>query len=231
MTHDIAFLHTLASNVDVFTPLVSQRRPDLRVRHAVADHLLNEARKTGMTMEIAREVESLMTDLASTGARVVVCTCSTIGGAAEATDTRGRFTAMRIDRPMADRAVTLGPHVLVLAALASTFGPTRALLEDSARRAIVPLRLEERLIESAWPYFERGDRDGYYQAIADVLTPDLATFSAIVLAQASMAPAADRSRLTGVPVLSSPKMGVDAALGMLAGTPGPTGPTRTRRTR
>ncbi len=157
------FLHTLASNVDAFTPLVAERRPDLRIRHAVADHLLNEARKTGMTPEIAREVQSLMTDLTSTGARVVVCTCSTIGGAAEATDTGGRFVAMRIDRPMADRAVTLGPDLLVLAALPSTFGPTRALLEDSAQRAKVRLRLEERLVEGAWVHFERGDRDAYYR--------------------------------------------------------------------
>jgi hypothetical protein len=215
MTHDLAFLHTLASNVDAFTPLVAERRPDLRIRHAVADHLLNEARKTGMTPEIAREVQTLMADLASTGAPVVVCTCSTIGGAAEATDTGGRFVAMRIDRPMADRAVMLGPDVLVFAALASTFGPTRALLEDSARRANVPLRLEERLIESAWPYFERSDRDGYYQVIADALTTDLTEFGVVVLAQASMAPAADRCRNLTVPILSSPRLGVEAALARL----------------
>ena len=127
MTHDLAFLHTLASNVDVFTPLVTERRPDLRIRHAVADHVLNEARKTGMTPEIAREVQSFMIDLASTGARVVVCTCSTIGGAAEATETGGRFAAMRIDRPMADRAVTLGPLVRGGESVASMVVPTCAI--------------------------------------------------------------------------------------------------------
>ena len=158
----------------------------------------------------------LMIELASTGARVVVCTCSTIGGAAEATSTRGRFTAMRIDRPMADRAVTLGPDVLVLAALSSTFEPTRALLQDSARRANVPLHLEERLIDDAWPHFERGDRDGYYQVIAEAITqPGLARFGAIVLAQASMAPAADRVQDLAVPILSSPRLGVRAAIALL----------------
>jgi hypothetical protein len=215
MTHDLAFLHTLAANVDAFSPLATERRPDLRVTHRVADHLLNQARQTGMTPEIAREVQSLMIDLASTGARVVVCTCSTIGGAAEATDTAGRFVAMRIDRPMADRAVTLGPDVLVLAALTSTFEPTRALLEDSARRANVPLRLQERLVEGAWPHFERGDRDAYYQVIADALATNLSGFGAVVLAQASMAPAADRCENLSVPVLSSPRMGVEAALAIL----------------
>ena len=215
VSHDIAFLHTLPSNVDAFTPLVAERRPDLSIRHAVADHLLNEARKTGMTPEIALEVQRLMTDLASTGARVVVCTCSTIGGAAEATETGGRFVAMRIDRPMADRAVTLGPDLLVLAALPSTFGPTRALLKDSAQRAKVRLRLDERLVEGAWLHFEGGDRDNYYQIIADALTTDLTGFNGVVLAQASMAPAADRCRNATVPILSSPRMGVDAALGLL----------------
>ena len=215
MTHDLAFLHTLAANVEVFDALATERRPDLEIRHAVADHLLNQARKTGMRPEIAREVQTLMIDLASTGARVIVCTCSTIGGAAEATDTGGRFVAMRIDRPMADRAVTLGPDVLVLAALASTFGPTRALLVDSAHRANVPLNLEERLVEKAWPHFERGDRDAYYEAIADAVASDVKGFGVVVLAQASMAPAANRCRNLTVPILSSPRLGVDAALAIL----------------
>jgi hypothetical protein len=215
MTHDLAFLHTLASNVDVFDPLVAEQRPDLKVRHHVAGHLLERARQTGMTGEIAHEVQRIVTELASTGAQVVVCTCSTIGGAVEATDTGGQFTAMRIDRPMADRAVRLGPHLLVLAALASTFGPTRALLEDSARRANVPLRLEERLIEDAWLHFERGDRERYYDVIGDALNGDLTRFGAVVLAQASMAPAADRVRGVAVPILSSPRQGVQAAIEQL----------------
>jgi hypothetical protein len=215
MTHDLAFLHTLAANLAVFDALATARRPDLRVRHAVGDDLLNEARATGVTAGLTTRVHDAMRDLASTGAKIVVCTCSTIGGAAEATETGGRFIAMRIDRPMADRAVALGPHVLVAAALASTFEPTRLLLEDSARRANVPLHLQERLIEGAWTHFEHGDPDRYYQTIAEALTSDVSRFGAVVLAQASMAPAADRCRNGSVPILSSPRLGVEAALRLL----------------
>jgi hypothetical protein len=93
------------------------------------------------------------------------------------------------------------------------------LLEDSARRARVPLALEERLVDGAWPHFERGDRDGYYQVIAEAITPGLARFGAIVLAQASMAPAADRVRDLAVPILSSPRLGVQAAIGRLSNRP------------
>jgi hypothetical protein len=157
-----------------------------------------------------------------------VCTCSTIGGAAEATDTAGRFTAMRIDRPMADHAVVLGPNVLVLAALTSTFGPTRALLEDSARRRGVPLVLEERLVEGAWPHFELGDRERYYDTIAAALREDLTSFGAVVLAQASMAPAAERVRGVAVPILASPRLGVEAAIEQLSRTTGTTGTTGPR---
>ena len=215
MTHDLAFLHTLASNVDVFSALVTGSRPNLRVRHAVGEGFLNDARSTGVTAELASRVQSAMIDLASTGAKVVVCTCSTIGGAAEATDTRGRFVAMRVDRPMADCAVKLGPEVLVLAALSSTFEPTRALLEDSAQRANVPLRLEERLVDGAWVHFERGDRERYYEVIADAVKRNAAGFGAVVLAQASMAPAADRCPRVSIPILSSPRLGVEAALRLL----------------
>ena len=220
--HDLAFLHTLASNVTMFDTAVEaagvgrRRLPD--VRHLIADDLLADARSGGMTTALASRVQAAMTDLASTGAQVVVCTCSTIGGAAEATDTCGRFIAMRIDRPMADRAASLGPDVLVLAALASTFEPTCALLEDSARRANAPLRLEERLVDGAWVHFERGDRERYYELIADAVKRDAGGFGAIVLAQASMAPAADLCRHVSIPILSSPRLGVEAALRLLPPT-------------
>jgi hypothetical protein len=213
----LAFLHTLQTNVDAFVALVADRRPDLVVRHAVAEDLLQAARSEGLPADLTDRIQAAMRSLGE-AAPVVVCTCSTIGGAAEATKTDGLFTAMRIDRPMADRAVHLGPRVRVLAALASTFAPTRALLTDSARRAKRPLYIDERLVTGAWTHFERGDLNGYYEAIATFVratVSDPAEVDVVVLAQASMAPALDRCGHMPVPILSSPSLGIDAALAAL----------------
>lgn len=210
MRHDLAFLHTGHVHVETFGNLVSEMHPTLRVRHVVAEALLEDARENGLTEALNERVRKAMSDAASTGARVVVCTCSTIGGVAEATT--GPFRPMRIDRPMADHAVARGRHILVVAALQSTLSPTLGLLRDSARAAGQDVHLTEWLIEGAWPLFVRGNHDAYVDAVADAVRSRAARFDVVVLAQASMAAAAGRCADVAVPVLSSPRIGTRAAI-------------------
>src|SRR5439155_25344419 len=101
---------------------------------------------------------------------------------------------------------------LVAAALASTFEPTIALLRDAARRASAPLEVSELLCEGAWPLFERGDLSGYERAIADALQRSPDQVDVVVLAQASMAGAAALLPGWRTPLLSSPRLGLEAAL-------------------
>lgn len=61
---------------------------------------------------------------------------------------------------MAERAVTTGPRIAVVAALESTIGPTsKLLMEVGARRGVAP-DITEVLCPNAWVMFERGDLDG-----------------------------------------------------------------------
>jgi len=210
MQHDLAFLHTANVHVETFTRITEQVRPGLRVRHVVAEQLLDDARRDGITEPLAQRVRGAVSEAASSGARVVVCTCSTIGGLAEAT--AGDFRAMRIDRAMADFAVRQGRRILVAAALESTLEPTLDLLRDSARACNADVRMTELLVKNAWTCFEQGDRESYIDAIATAILANRDGFDAVVLAQASMAPAAERCGDIGIPVLSSPRMGVEAAV-------------------
>ena len=210
MQHDLAFLHTANVHVETFSKITEEVNPGMRVRHVVAEELLEEARKDGITEKLAQRVHAAVTDAASSGARVVVCTCSTIGGLAEST--AGEFHAMRIDRAMANFAVRQGRRVLVAAALESTLGPTIDLLRDSARVAGTENQMTTLLVEGAWAYFERGDSECYIDAIAHAIRTGNHGFDVVVLAQASMAPAAARCGNIGIPVLSSPRMGVEAAV-------------------
>ncbi|MYR46935.1 aspartate/glutamate racemase family protein, partial [Streptomyces sp. SID5910] len=134
--------------------------------------------------------------------------CSTIGGVAEEAAGGAGVPVLRVDRPMAAAAVAAGRRVVVLAALESTLAPTRALVAEEARRAGRPVEVRTRLVDGAWPCFEAGDTDRYVRlvaAVADAVTDA----DAIVLAQASMAPAA-RLTSTRVPVLASPRLGLAA---------------------
>jgi len=209
----LTFLHTASSQVAVFEALLGEMAPGLVARHAVHEELLAEARRTGITPAFARRIQDLVLAAASEPGALVVCTCSTIGGCAEGANQDRPGVAMRIDRPMAERAVTIGRRITIAAALESTLEPTRQLVEDAARAAGRDVRTLPLLCEGAWPYFERGDSAGYFRSIAGALTRDPRQTDVVVLAQASMAGAASLCGGLGVPVLSSPRLGLAGALG------------------
>lgn len=92
----------------------------------------------------------------------------------------------------------------------STLAPTGELLAEEAGER--PVSIVTHLVAGAWDRFEAGDTDGYLARIAEA-ADRVAGADVIVLAQASMAGAADL--VTGpVPVLSSPAPGLAAGLAM-----------------
>lgn len=218
MLADIAFLHTSPVHVATFDALMEEQAPQMAVHHVVDETLLQDARNKGLDdVGLADRVHQAMHRGAESGARMVVCTCSTIGAIAEAMPVRDAFMVARVDRAMADEAVRLGPEVLVLAALESTLEPTQALIRDSAFRLKRDVHVITHAIPGAWQLFERGDVDGYAACIAAAARRALPGPSVIVLAQASMARAELLLRDAGVPVLSSPRLGVAAAIAELEG--------------
>jgi hypothetical protein len=212
VTKQITFLHTAASNVATFDKLVRELAPDIPVEHILDESLLQEARTAGqITPELAGRIgERLLS--ASDESAVVLCTCSTIGGAAEKLRHPSAGPVQRVDRAMAVRAVATGSKIVVVAALASTLAPTRDLVLDVAGQAGKPVEISEVLCEGAWSKFEAGDQAGYWQAVAGCLRQHADAGDVIVLAQASMAGAADLCADLSTPILSSPRLGVEAAI-------------------
>jgi hypothetical protein len=208
----LAFLHTAQPNVETFRLLVETIDPCIVATHAVLEGVLAGAVETGsVTERMRRETETAIGTLAADGATVIVCTCSTIGGVAEATTIPG-VRVMRIDRPMAEQAVERGRRILVAATLRSTLPPTMALIRQVAIEAHRQADTAELLCGDAWPHFERGDRVAYAQAIADAVARVARDTDIVVLAQASMAGAAEFLRQRGIEALASPELGVRAAI-------------------
>lgn len=202
----LALLHTSPIHVPVFDALRDEDHPGLVLQHLVDEDLLDRARREG-PQAVTGAVGAVVARAVADGARAVLCTCSTIGGAAEAF--AAPVPVLRVDRPMAAAAVALGPRITVLATVESTLGPTAALIDEERRRAGRPGPADVRLVEGAWERFSAGDPVGSARlvaAAADAVTDA----DVIVLAQASMAPAA-RLTTTNVPVLTSPRPGLSAA--------------------
>lgn len=184
----LTLLHSSPVHVATFDALRDRIAPDTPLFHVVREDLLERARTEGITPEI----EAATTALIRVASGPVLCTCTTLGEVAEAAG------ALRIDRPLMQAAAETGGKVLLAEEMAKAGNPAKTR----------PLSLA-----SAWPRFEAGDHDAFAQAVArgirHAITDDTAC---IVLAQASMGPAATLLADTGLPVLTSPEIALRAAL-------------------
>ncbi|MEV6685633.1 arylsulfatase [Streptomyces sp. NPDC051130] len=199
----LTLLHTSPVHVPVFDALRDRDHPGAVLWHLVVPELLERARTHGP----ASAAPGLREVLAGAEGPVLV-TCSTIAGVAESLAPAVGRPVLRVDRPMAAAAVRTGPRIVVLAAVGSTLAPTLELLEQEAAGRDVTVRTH--LVAGAWERFEAGDTHGYLGLVARA-ADEAADADVILLAQASMAGAADLAR-TAVPVLSSPSTGLAAAL-------------------
>ncbi|MFC9295652.1 aspartate/glutamate racemase family protein [Streptomyces sp. NPDC057011] len=204
----LVLLHTSPAHVPVFDALRDRHHPGAVLRHLVVPQLLARARAEGPEAV----APALLEQLAEAGAaRVpVLVTCSTIGATAESLAPQLGVPVLRVDRPMAAAAVAVGPRIAVLATVESTLAPTCELLAEEAGAR--PVSITRHLVAGAWERFEAGDVAGNLALVAsaaDAVTE--ADADVIVLAQASMSGAADLVT-TRVPVLSSPALGLAAAL-------------------
>lgn len=187
----LTLLHTSPVHVATFEALRDDLAPGVELVHVVREDLLADARTHGPEA-VADRIASLVAAYDT-----VLCTCSTIGAVAE------RAGALRVDRPLAVAAAAYDAPVVVLAALGSTLDPTLALLAQEGAGDVRAV-----LVEGAWERWEAGDLDGYHRLVA--AEAERHPGAVVVLAQASMAPAAARARHPHV--LASPRPGLQEAL-------------------
>lgn len=208
----IGFLHTGDVHVSTFGALRAELAPAWQDVHVVDESLLADARRQGITAELAARIDARLHELADRGADIVVCTCSSLGGYAEGRTADLGVPVLRADRPMAEAAVAAGRRIAVVATVDSTVGPTRDLLLDAASRAGREVELVEVRCAEAWPHFEKGELDAYAQVVARKAREAAPGVEVIVLAQASAAPAAGLLADLPIPVLTSPRTAVARAI-------------------
>lgn len=212
VNHDIAFLHTSEVHVPTFQKLVDDIDSSICVRHDIDESLLKDAMINGITEQLGSKVDNAMEAASQSGATVVVCTCSTIGGVAEKSPQTKPTVSMRIDRAMADLAIEHSNRILIVAAVESTLGSTQALLKESSSAANKYPNLSIALVEGAWPLFETGKMEAYFDCIEQYIRHQHEGYDSVILAQASMAPVASRFQDSRLRVLASPELGVRSAI-------------------
>jgi hypothetical protein len=216
LTRTLTFLHTSPVHVATFNQLLAELDPTITLKHVVNVGLLEEAQAAGeVTPALAHRVTELIVAELAGNDNILLCTCSTIGPVAEQVNQLMPQRVLRVDRPMAEQAVARGSHIIIMAALATTFEPTRQLILEVAAQADKQVEITEVHCATAWPKFLAGDKAGYLADIAASITKVASEGDIIVLAQASMAEAALLCKDIATPILSSPYLGAAAAVALL----------------
>jgi Asp/Glu/hydantoin racemase len=204
----ITLIHTSASMLPVFKKHTDELLPGRQVVNMVDESLLCDILREGrLPPATARRLVSHVCSAADAGASHIIVTCSSMGPAVEASQLLVSAKVSRVDEAMISRALTVGNRVGVLATLPSTLAPTVERISRS-RDAIVT----QQLVAGAFQAVITGDGATHDRLVGDAIRQMWPNVDVILLAQASMARAADALAESDrrVPILSSPRLAIEA---------------------
>jgi Asp/Glu/hydantoin racemase len=211
-TMRLGLLHTSATLVPVFEQLCKAKLPGVAVFNLVDDSLIKDViAHNQLRPKTARRVTQLVAAAEDAGADYIMVTCSSIGAAVETAATLASVPVLRVDQPMADRAVTMAKRVGVIATLPTTLEPTADLIRRRAAVAGREIELTTRLCEGAFDALMSGDPATHDAMVAAALKELIQQVDVIALAQASMARVVDAlsENERSKPILASPPLAVD----------------------
>ena len=208
----LGLLHTSATLVPIFEQLCKAKLPGVAVFNLVDDSLIKDVIAHGqLRPQTARRVVQHVAAAEDAGADYIMVTCSSIGAAVETAATLASVPVLRVDQPMADRAVTTAKRIGVIATLSTTLEPTADLIRRRAAAAGRQIELTARLCAGAFDALMSGDPATHDAMVAAALKELATQVDVIALAQASMARVvetlSENERRT--PILASPPLAVD----------------------
>ena len=208
----LGLVHTSATLVPVFAQLCKDKLPNVDVFNIADDSLIKDVIRRGeLTPQTAWRVIQHVASAEEAGADYILVTCSSIGRAVEMAAGQAKVPVLRVDQPMADKAVQTGKKIGVIATLPTTLEPTADLIQRRAAKAGKKITLTSRLCEGAFDALMSGDAAKHDAMVAAALKELSKQVDVIVLAQASMARVVDGLSAADkrVPILASPALAVD----------------------
>jgi Asp/Glu/hydantoin racemase len=211
MSPIVCFFHTGASLSRRFDELAAEYMPETDYYHAVDESVIDELLVVGeLTPAIRGRVCGHLSIAERAGTDVILDTCSSTSPAVDMARQIVDIPVVKVDDPMAERAVELGKEVGLLATAGSTVGPSSELVKRKATEAGKPVEVTTALVGEAFKARTGGDIERHDQLVVDRAAELASESDVLVLAQASMAHLESRLEADlGVPALSSPKLAME----------------------
>jgi Asp/Glu/hydantoin racemase len=221
MSKKVAYLHTVSSLVGLFNTLSKELLPAGTEVFHIADEMLLKTvmAQGGLSPFIYQRVAENVVAAERAGASIVQCTCSSISPCVEAVRPLAGIPVLKIDDAMIEKALSLGKHIGVAATAPTTLKPTTELVQAKAAARNLDVKVDSLLCEGAFAALSSGDTSTHDRLVSQGLRELMDRNDVVILAQASMARVADALPVDEqkVPILSSPRLAVEALAAILAG--------------
>lgn len=211
MRKSIAIIQTSAVSSGELKALCGEIIPGVTVYQIIDDSLIKEVNDNGgPTYEVKRRLYQYYQQAESLGVDAILNQCSSVGEVADEIRPFIRVPIVKIDEAMAERAVTLGRRIAIVATVPTTVGPSVRLVEQKAREAGRELEIETHLVKDAMMILiEKGDAETHNKMVLGEVEAAAKSCDAVVLAQGSMTVLLPYLGHIQKPVLTSPRLGIE----------------------
>jgi len=217
----LALIHTSFVFLNVETSvmkMLQEALQDVRIVNIVDDSLLADVMREGkVTPSIIRKMCYYVVAAEETGADAILSLCSTMGETIDVARKLVKIPILKIDEPMAEKAVAQAERIGVLATVPTTLDPTIRLVQTKGSEIGKSVKIERLLCEGAFETLMSGDKARHDQMVKEKALSAVNRVDAFVLAQASMARLESQlSQDVGRPVFSSPRLCVERVKKLMA---------------
>lgn len=207
----VVMIHTSPVSLEDLKALCQEIIPDVEVFHIIDDSLLDEVKKHGgLTPGIIGRMNSYVKQADSLKPDLIFNQCSSVGEAFDLARRQVSCKTLKVDEPMAEKAVSLGSRIAVVATVASTMEPSCNLIRRTAKQMNREVTVDEFLVDGALDVLmKEKNQEKHNKLCLEAIRKATAAHDVVVLAQGSMTVLLPWLQDMPVPVLTSPRMAIE----------------------
>ncbi len=211
MKKKIVILQTSMVSFDVFNKLFSEIIPEAEISNIVDEDLLETLNKNrGITESIIQRICNYIIFAEASGADLIFSQCSSTRIAIDCARRMVKIPLVMVDDGMSEKAVSISSNIGVVATAAATLEPTRSALNSAAKKVDKTVRVKEYLADCALDILMKEKNvEKHNKIVLELIDKAVSENDVVVLAQGSMITLAPYLENTKVPVLTSPRLGVE----------------------
>ena len=217
MVRQIGLLHTVGFLADMFRKLFNETIPDVKSFHIVDEGILKQLMENdGLTPAIVRRVAIQASLMMEIDVDLILFTCSSTSPAVDTVRKLIDIPIMKIDDPLADKAIDFGEKIGVITTAKTTLKPSVDLIYSRAAEKGKKVEIFSSLETEAFRARLNGNVSEHDRIVKEAIEKLSGQCDVIILAQASMAHIVDQSQGTyDIPILASPKLCMSALKDMV----------------